>query len=199
MRSESPVCVRSCGLYLPALRVRREEYVKFLGTFAAPGVQEKAVGDYDEDAVTMAQEATRAALGGVDGGEPATLAGLYLASTTLPYAEKVQAATLVEAVSAAEGAFVSEHTTSTRAGTEALICAARQVALEGGAVVVVAAECPRTSPVGTGEHAQGAGAAALVLARDGWARGRGAGTDGPRCARSLRSRRLAERRPRAVR
>lgn len=173
-RLESPVYVSSGGLYLPALRIKREEYVRFLGAFTAPGVEEKAVADFDEDAVTMAREAVRAALEadstGTGGMPIRPVSGIYLASTTLPYAEKVQAATVAEALSPGGDLFVSEHTTSTRAGTEALICAARQVALEGGRVVAAAAECPRASPFEPGEHALGAGAVALVLARQGWAR-----------------------------
>ncbi|MEW6048384.1 MAG: hypothetical protein AB1609_18225 [Bacillota bacterium] len=171
-RFEAPVYVRSCAVYLPALRIKRQEYVKSLGTFSAPGVDEKAVADFDEDAVTMAVEAARAALeaaagGGSVGGD---VGGLYLASTTLPYAEKVQASTLREALGLNAGVFCCECTTSARAGTEALVCAARQVALERGAVLVVSSEAPWADPCEAAEHALGAGAAALVLAPQGWAR-----------------------------
>src|SRR5512141_524064 len=51
---------------------------------------EKAVGYYDEDSLTMAVAATLDCLGG---GDRAVVDGLYFASTTAPYREKLTAAT----------------------------------------------------------------------------------------------------------
>ena len=50
------------GVYLPRYRIKAEEYTKAWGTFAAPGVKEKALTGYDEDVATMAIEASQNAI-----------------------------------------------------------------------------------------------------------------------------------------
>ena len=52
-----PVGIVGCGVYIPRLRIKREEYQKAWGYFAPRWLEEKAVVDFDEDPVTMAVEA----------------------------------------------------------------------------------------------------------------------------------------------
>lgn len=166
------VFVSACGAYVPRLRIGVSQYKSLWGTFAAPGVNEKTVAGFDEDAVTMAVEAARAALDGTrkEIRKEEQLQALYLASTTLPYAEKVQASTVAAALGIDSSVFCSEHTTSVRSGTEALISAAHQVAVGGGAALVVASEAPALDPRDGSEHVLGAGAVAVLLGVRGWAR-----------------------------
>ncbi len=179
------VYIRACAAYVPRLRVKKEEYARSLGAFAAPGVREKAVAEFDEDAVTMAVEAGRSALAlrARDGGPGPGIGSLHLASTSLPYAEKVQASTVAEALGLGPWVFCAEHTTSPRAGTEALLSAASAVRsaapaaetsapdpARAGEALVIASEAPRFDPLDAGEHPRGAGAVAALLGQAGWAR-----------------------------
>jgi len=77
------VGIKSYGVYIPYYRVSRAEIGKFWESFQLPG--EKAVANFDEDAVTMGVEACRDCLTGFD---RAGIGGLYFASTTFPYLEK---------------------------------------------------------------------------------------------------------------
>ena len=86
------VGISSYGVYVPFHRLERAEIAQFWGGFKVPG--EKAVANFDEDAVTMAVESCRDCLKGFSA---ARVDGLYFASTTFPYAEK-QSAALVAAV-----------------------------------------------------------------------------------------------------
>lgn len=151
---------------IPRLRIKREEYVKAWGSFAAPGVSEKALLGYDEDVLTLAIRAARQALASA-ALAPDGVSRLALASTSPPYAEKLLSGTICASLGIPADVFASEHTTSTRAGTEALLAAVEHLLAnpEGRAVVVVA-DAPRASLGSPLEHALGAGAAAFVLSAD---------------------------------
>lgn len=164
------VGIASYGCYIPPLRLAGPALAQAWGS-APPDLKEKAVADFDEDALTLAALAAQAAA-------PRRVAALSLASTSLPYSRRVQAGLVAEALGLGPRVFVSEHTTSARAATEALIL---QVGLVGGgfpggfggngadrgtrAGLVVAAEAPLAAP-GEGD-AQSAAAVALVLEEGG--------------------------------
>ncbi len=80
-----------CGVYVPRYRLNKAVISEAWGM--APVKGEKAVCNYDEDALTMAVEAGSACLEG--NGRQGT-GGLFFASTSGPYAEK-QHSTLVAA------------------------------------------------------------------------------------------------------
>ncbi|MDF2629330.1 MAG: hypothetical protein K0R39_3161 [Symbiobacteriaceae bacterium] len=102
----------------------------------------------DEDALTMALEAVRAL-----GALPGRVDCLALASMDLPGRRGVQAGLLAGALGLGE-VFVCEHTTSARAGTEALLAQWGLLSARGGVGLTV-------------EVAPGHGAAALLLAEGG--------------------------------
>ena len=77
------------GAYIPFSRLKRAEIGKTLGIPGGKG--ERAVASYDEDAVTMAVEATRGCLRGVAAAE---VRSLYFATTAPPYVEKLNASTI---------------------------------------------------------------------------------------------------------
>lgn len=153
----------SCGVYLPYLRIKREEYIKALGSCSA-GMREKTVPDIDEDVVTMAVEASRDALAGLDA---AKVGVLTLASTSFPYQEKALAGTLVEALGLGRDVLATQHGHSTLAGTEAFLAALGLLdQTEKQYALVVVSDAPASAPSVDMEHGFGAAACAFVLTRD---------------------------------
>lgn len=160
------VGISGYGVYIPRLRIKREEYMKAWGSFSAAGVTEKSVLGFDEDALTAVTKVTRRALESV----PMTadkVTRFALASTSAPYLEKLLSGTVLVSVGMPSTAFTSDHTSSTRAGTEAMLAAFEHVlATTSGKAVAAAADAPRASMWDTVEHAFGAGAAAFVMSSD---------------------------------
>src|SRR5271170_5324305 len=77
----------SYGSYIPYRRLKRAAIAQVLGVPATKG--ERAVASFDEDSVSMAVEAMRDALRAL----PArAVQALFFATTTPPYAEKLNAA-----------------------------------------------------------------------------------------------------------
>jgi len=80
------------GAYIPKRRLQRAA-IHAANKWFAPGLGglakgERAAANWDEDAVTMAVEAARDCLTGLDRAE---VQGLTLASTTLPFADRLNA------------------------------------------------------------------------------------------------------------
>ena|SRR3990170_382239 len=161
------VGISGYGVVIPRLRIKREDYTKAWGTFAAAGVNEKSVLGFDEDILTLSAKVAKRALDSV----PTRAVGITrfaFASTSAPYAEKLLSGTILTGLGAPGGTFASEHTTSTRAGTEAILTGFEHVAaVPGGTALVAIADAPTASMWDSLEHAMGAGAAGFVLARAG--------------------------------
>jgi len=156
----------SCGVYIPRLRIKREEYQKAWGYFAPRGVEEKSVSDFDEDSVTMAVEAASNALRNAQA-EPSKIDSLYFGSTSPEYAEKQNASTIATALGCRSNTVTLDVTSSTRCGTSALLSCMDFVASgRGKCGLVVASDCPLADPSGPIEHQFGAGAAALVIGNE---------------------------------
>ena len=151
------------GVYVPRYRIKRDEYLKVWGSFAARAVDEKTVPGYDEDVVTMAVEASLNSLkrAGVDQAE---INALYLASTSAPYVEKLLSSTIATALGLSKDITVADYTSSTKAGTSALLSCFDLVA-SGRAKygLAVASDCPIARPGSSLEHSFGAGASAFVI------------------------------------
>lgn len=154
--------IAAAGAYAPRFRITADEFRESFGSFDAAGVTEKAVPAADEDAVTMAVAAARDALADGPVGRD-EVAGLAVGSTTPPVDEGDVAARVAEILGLGRGVETSVHTQSTRAGTRAVVDAARM----DGPALAVAADAPRGDPDDALGHAAGAGAVALVLADDG--------------------------------
>jgi len=158
-----PVGISGYGAYIPRLRIKKEEYAKAWGSFAASGVAEKSVLGFDEDALTAAAKVTKRALESVPISAD-KITRLALASTSAPYLEKLLSGTILVSVGMPNMTFTSDHTTSTRAGSEAMLSAFEHVmATPSGRAVVAVADAPKASMWDTVEHAFGAGAAAFVI------------------------------------
>jgi hydroxymethylglutaryl-CoA synthase len=151
------------GVYIPRYRINKVEYVKAWGRFAAAGIEEKAVPGFDEDSVTMAVEASMNALNHAKV-DASKLNAIYFASTSSPYAEKLVSSTIAMALGAPPRVSVADFTSSTMAGTSALLMSLDFVASGRGHFALVAtSDCPYADPSDFFEHPLGAGAAAFVV------------------------------------
>jgi len=158
--------IAGIGAYAPRLRVAAEEFERAWGRFEAAGVEETAVPEADEDALTMAAEAARRALeaAGRDGN---TVDHLGFATTTPPVAEEDLTARLASILGIPSDATTRTHTGSTRAGAQALDAALDAGPWGGQAGLIAVGDCPRGAPDSEQEHAAGAGGMAVVLDSDG--------------------------------
>ena len=148
------VGITSCGAYLPLWRLSREAIAQGAGG-------EKAIRNFDEDSITMA---AAAAIDCSKGTDRETIDGLFLASTTSPYKEKLAANTVAMAADLRRDIITADFANSLRAGTAALRSAIDAV-IAGSAkkVMVVAADCRLGTPGSAFEQNCGDGAGALLI------------------------------------
>jgi 3-hydroxy-3-methylglutaryl CoA synthase len=146
--------ITAYGAYVPMLRLA-------LGKKGGP---EKAVANWDEDAVTMAVAAAIDALRGVD---RATVDAVYFASTSYPFKEKQGAAIIAKALDLRRDVHTVDVGDSLRAGTSALRAGLDAVRAGSAKRVLVVAGETRMAAPRTGLEANiGDGAAALLLGAD---------------------------------
>ncbi len=152
------VGITSYGSYVPYRRLKRSSIAAVLGNAAGKG--ERSVASFDEDSVSMAVEASRDAL---RSGSAADVQALFFATTTAPYAEKLNAAIVGAAAQLPLEIRASDLTGSVRAGIGALLQAADSV--RGGAkqALAVAADCRLGAPEGKIEQQNGDAAVAFVV------------------------------------
>jgi len=161
-----PTGIVGCGVYVPRLRIKREEYQKAWGYFAPRWLEEKSVADFDEDAITMAVEASSNAFRNSKL-NASHVDAVYFASTSPPYAEKQNASTVATALGCRNDTATLDVTSSTKCGLSALLSGLDFVASgRGNTSLVVAADSPSGDPSGPLEHQLGAGAAAMIVGRD---------------------------------
>jgi 3-hydroxy-3-methylglutaryl CoA synthase/uncharacterized OB-fold protein len=120
------------------------------------------VASYDEDAASMAVEAAREALGALGAKSTPTISALLFASTSPPYAEKLNAATVQAATDLDPSILALDLSGSTRAGASALITAF-DLATAGQNVLAVASDVVIGAPGGGRESGGGDAAAAFVV------------------------------------
>ncbi|NIJ35457.1 3-hydroxy-3-methylglutaryl CoA synthase [Sphingopyxis panaciterrae] len=148
------------GAYVPITRLQRSAIHATNGWFAG-GLRglakgEKAIANWDEDSVTMALEAARDALEGID---RARVRRVAIASTTLPFADRQNAGIVKEALNLPDAVGALDVTGSQRAATSALLAA-----LGGGeTTLVTAAELTTPKPASEREMTSGDAAAAVLV------------------------------------
>jgi hydroxymethylglutaryl-CoA synthase len=154
------VGILAYGAYIPWRRLQRKSIVDahqwFNPALRAHGKGERAMCNWDEDTVTMAVEAARDALNGIDRN---TVDALRLASTTFPFLDRQHASLVAEALDLAETTATSDMAASQRAGTSALADAL----LQNRATLVLASENRRTKAGSPIELTSGDGAAAFLV------------------------------------
>ena len=136
--------ISAFGGYVPRMRMPREEIAK-ANAWLNPGLRGQAKGErslaqWDEDAITMAVEAARDCLFNRKG-EPVD--AVYLASTTLPFADRLNAGIVAGAIGLGERLAALDVTSSQRAGLSALAAAVDATKSGRHANVLVAAGARR--------------------------------------------------------
>ncbi|MHC1567958.1 MAG: hydroxymethylglutaryl-CoA synthase [Candidatus Syntropharchaeia archaeon] len=161
------VGIVSYGAYIPRYRLNRKTIFSAMGWLGASGFAkgEKAVANYDEDSITMAVAASVDCLNGMDRSE---IDGLYFATTTPPYKERVNSGIIATALDLDPETRTADFTDSTKAGITALL-AAWDAVRAGSAknVIVCAADCRLGKAGSAQEMTYGDGAAAFIVGKDG--------------------------------
>ncbi len=153
----------SFAAYIPVYRLTFNMIADVWGGGGKKG--EKAVANFDEDSITMAVEAGRECLKGI---EKDRVDALFFASTTPPYKEKQSASIVAAALDLREDIFTADITDSIRSGTIALKAALEMV--KSGAArtaLVTASDCRIAPPKSALESVFGDGAAAFLVGVDG--------------------------------
>lgn len=153
------VGVISYGVHVPLYRLNLDEIRRAWRKQPLEG--QRSVAYYDEDSITMAVAAANNCLQGI---ERQKVDGLYFASTTSPYQEKLSASTIAMACDLRRETFVADFTNSLRSGTMAFRAAID--AVNAGAasnVLVVVADSRIGLPGSEFEQIFGDGAIALLI------------------------------------
>ena len=157
------VGIKRCGSYVPFIRIDRSMIGKIWGRGSIGG--ERSVANNDEDAITMAVEASRNFM---KGGVPLdTVDGVYFATTSAPYIEKMNAALIATALDLKREINTMDLANSLRAGTGAMKAAFDAVGAGSmNNVLVSAADCRNGYPRSDEEQIFGDGAASLLIGNE---------------------------------
>ena len=152
--------VLAYGAYIPRLRLSRRSVAEANAwlnpALKAQGKGERAICNWDEDAVTMAVEAARDALIGRD---RASIASLRFASTTFPFLDRLNAGLVLKALRLSDEIAAVDVAATQRAGTSALADALSR----SGETLVVAAEKRPAKAASPIEMSTGDGAASFLV------------------------------------
>lgn len=167
--TQKNVGLTAFGGYIPRLRMQRRA-ITGANAWIAPnlvgkGKGERAMGNWDEDPITMAVEAARDLLGTDD--DRSHIDALYFGSTTMPFSDRLNAGIAVAALTLDEDIQAVDVASTQRAGTTALIQALNGVA--GGAnkhALVCAADQRKARTASAQELDFGDGAAAVAVGTD---------------------------------
>lgn len=160
--------ITSFGAYIPRLRLQRQAIGQANAWFAPGNARakgERAMANWDEDAVTMAVEAGRDCLPATDAiADRAFVDAIYFASTSMPFADRQNGGIAARALSLSENISSFDLTASQRAGTSALIAGLDAVAAgRAKAPLVLAGEKRKARVASAQELAFGDAAAAVTL------------------------------------
>jgi len=153
--------IAAWGAYAPRLRLSRQAVTEANAWVApnlkAKGKGERSMANWDEDALTMAVEAARDALGPDD--DRTHIGSLYFASTTAPFADRLNAGIVSAALTLEKSIAASDVTGAQRCGLTALA----QALAAGGTSLVAVGEHRKARAASTQELDFGDGAAAFVI------------------------------------
>lgn len=159
------VGISSYGGYVPRFRLSRGLIFQAMGWMnpatMANAKGEKAVANYDEDSITMAVAAGIDALGKTD---RQSVEGVYFASTTMPYKERLNAGIITAALGLRDDVRAADFSGGIKAGTTALLSALEGV--ESGRtdnLLVCSSDCRLGKPSSPQEMIFGDAAAALLI------------------------------------
>jgi hydroxymethylglutaryl-CoA synthase len=157
------VGITSYGAYIPRYRINRMTIYGSIGfvnqATIMPG--EKAVGNYDEDSLTMAVNAGVDCLLDLDRNK---IDCLYFATTTAPYRERSNAGIIATALDLKPQIRIADFADSLKSGTVALVAGCDSIAAGSESSVLVCASDCRLGPAGSfQEEMYGDGAASILL------------------------------------
>jgi len=150
---------------VPRYRLDRKKIFKAMGWMNPGNVAiargEKAVANFDEDSITMAVAAGIDAVRGID---PSKLDGVYFASTSMPYKERLNASILTAALGLRDQVRAADFGGGLKAGTTSVLAALEAVSSKGtGNLLVCVSESRLGKPASAQELIFGDAAAALLL------------------------------------
>lgn len=157
--------ITSYGGYIPRMRLNRG-VVYAANAWMAPGLigsasGERSMANWDEDSLTMAVEAARDCVSGMD---KSKIDAAYLASVNLPFRDRLNAGILAAALNLKESIESADFTASLRAGLSAVVSGLNAVKSGDYKNVLVAAGDRRITKMGyLQELWAGDGAGALLL------------------------------------
>ena len=154
------------GAYVPRLRLDRATVTQANAWFA-PGLRgagHRAMANWDEDSLTMAVEACRDLLGAAD--DRSHVRTLFLCSTTLPFADRLNAGVVKEALTLDDDVRALDIGGSPRAALSALVQALAADGPDAGQTLVAAAERRKTAPASAQELDYGDAAAAMLIGHE---------------------------------
>jgi 3-hydroxy-3-methylglutaryl CoA synthase/NAD(P)-dependent dehydrogenase (short-subunit alcohol dehydrogenase family)/putative sterol carrier protein len=153
----------SYGSYVPWLRLSRMSIYQHIGWLAPATVMvaqgERSMCNWDEDSLTMAVAASRDCLVGMD---KTRVDAVYLASTTAPFADRLNAGVVATALNLREDILAADFTSSLKAGTTAVITALEALN-DRKRILVTVADRRETRAGSFYEMWFGDGAASLLL------------------------------------
>ncbi len=158
------------GAYMPRYRIKVEEIAKVWGADAPSYkkglmLQEKTVPSPDQDAITMAVEATKYALkrAKID---PKRIGAVYVGSESHPYAVKPSGTVVAEAIGATPEAHCADFEFACKAGSEAMFVCMGLV--DGGKIeygLAVGSDTSQGAPGDALEYSAAAGAASFIIGK----------------------------------
>jgi hydroxymethylglutaryl-CoA synthase len=158
------VGIAAFGAYVPAMRLSRREiaaaHAWSSSSSPAEEPSERSVCGWDEDTITMAVEAARNALTGIDRAEIRTVT---LATTTAPFVDRLNSGIIVGALGLDDSVCAQDVTGSLKAATSSLVSGVDTVVARGAHTLCVASEDLQSAAGTTEELTTGHAAAALVL------------------------------------
>ena len=160
MTTQNEHGILATSRYLPRMRLERSE-IFAQRRWMAPGLKglakgQKAMANWDEDSVTMAVEAIRGLRF-----DHAQVNALTLASTSLPFAERINAGIVASALQLPNSSSVRDVSSSYRSASTELLNALAQT--QSGTQIIVASEKRSPKPASSSEMIQGDGAAAVCI------------------------------------
>jgi 3-hydroxy-3-methylglutaryl CoA synthase len=156
--------ITAYGGYVPRLRLAREAVAQANAWYAPQFGGRKgtrAVANWDEDSITMAVAAARDCLGPRE--DRSQVRGVFLASDTLPFTERLNAGVVAGALTLDETIDAVDLGGSQRAALTAVVQAVARAQSGGGQVLVLAADNRKTRAASQQELDYGDAAAALLI------------------------------------
>ena len=156
------------GGYVPRLRLDRKAVVEanawYAPQFVGKGKGTRSMANWDEDSITLAVAAARDCLG--PEADRSRISSVYLASSTLPFAERLNAGVVCEALTLRDDIDAVDLVGSQRAALSAVTEAVSKAGSRPGDVLVLAADNRKTRAASSQELDFGDAAAALTLGSD---------------------------------